>query len=181
MRKKTNDKKQKKPMPEYWYNGQPIKDDDALIEALVKDEKLEINKNITLYELHEDVCEACECAWEFDFGQAVDDTKCLVEELDEDEDLCGIKSIDYKEGESVTINGRKYTWSGALRKFVKLGVMKILTHKTVYHAYNDDYWYMEAAEPLEFLRDNNVYDYFEYHLESCPIDELKKWEKIYDI
>lgn len=29
MRKKTNDKKQKKPMPEYWYNGQPIKDDDA--------------------------------------------------------------------------------------------------------------------------------------------------------
>lgn len=176
-----NDKNRKKPMPEYWYGGKPIKDDKALIEALVKDEKLEIKKNVTLYELHEDVCEACECAWTWDFGEAVENTKCLVEELDEDEDLCGIKSIDYKEGESVTINGRKYTWSGALRKFVKLGVMKILTHKTVYHAYNDDYWYMDSNEPLEYLRLINVYEDFEEHLESLNDDEFEKAREIYDI
>lgn len=163
--------KSKKAVPQYWYNGKPIKDEEALIEALVKDEKLEIKKNITLYKLHEDVREETECAWTWDFGEAIENTKCLVEELDEDEDLCGIKSIDYEEGKSVTINGRKYTWSGALRKFVKLGVMEVLTHKTVYHAYDDDYWcmdywYMDSDEPLEFLLENGVYQYFDDHLEN---------------
>lgn len=173
--------KKKKPMPEYWYNGQPIKDDDALIEALVKDGKLEIKKNITIYELHEDVCEANECAWTWDFGEAVDMTMCLVEELDEDEDLCGIKSIEYKDGDSVTINGRKYTWSGALRKFVKLGVMKILAHKTVYNAENDDYWYMDSDKPLEFLLEEGVYQCFDDHLESLNDEEFEKAREIYDI
>ena len=173
--------KKKKPMPEYWYNGQPIKDDDALIKALVKDGKLEIKKNLTLYELHEDVREANECAWVWDFGEAVDMTMCLVQELDEDEDLCGIKSIDYKDGAYVTINDRKYTWNGALRKFVKLGVMKILTHKTVYHADNDDYWYMEPNESLEYLRLIDVYQDFEQHLESLNDEEFEKAREIYDI
>ena len=173
--------KKKKPMPEYWYNGQPIKDDDALIKALVKDGKLEIKKNLTLYELHEDVREANECAWTWDFGEAVDMTMCLVEELDEDEDLCGIKSIDYKEGESVTINGRKYTWSGALSKLAKLGVIKILTHKTVYHAYDDDYWYTDSDEPLEFLLEKGVYQYFYDHLEDLNDEEFEKAREIYDI
>lgn len=173
--------KKKKPMPEYWYNGQPIKDDDALIEALVKDGKLEIKKNITIYELHEDVCEANECAWTWDFGAAVDMTMCLVDELDEDEDLCGIKSIEYKDGDFVTINGRKYTWSGALRKFVKLGVMKILAHKTVYNAENDDYWYMDSDKPLEFLLEKMVYQYFDDHLESLNDEEFEKACEIYDI
>ena len=169
-------------MPEYWYNGQPIKDDDALIEALVKDEKLEIKKNVTLYELHEDVCEANECAWTWDSGAAVDMTMCLVEELDEDEDLCGIKSIEYKDGDSVTINGRKYTWSGALRKLVKLGVIKVLAHQTVYHACDDDYWwYTDSDEPLEYLLEKRVYQYFEDHLESLNDEELEKAREIYDI
>lgn len=173
--------KKKKPMPEYWYNGQPIKDDDALIEALVKDGKLEIKKNITIYELHEDVREANECAWTWDFGEAVDMTMCFVEELDEDEDLCGIKSIEYKDGDSVTINGRKYTWSGALRKLVKLGVIKVLAHQTVYQAENDDYCYTDSNESLEFLRLTDVYQDFEEHLESLNDEEFEKAREIYDI
>ena len=173
--------KSKKAVPQYWYNGKPIKDEEALIEALAKDGKLEIKKNLTLYELHEDVCEANECAWTWDFGGAVDMTMCLVDELDEDEDLCGIKSIEYKDGDSVTINGRKYTWSGGLRKFVKLGVMKILAHKTVYNAENDDYWYMDPDEPLEFLLEKGVYQFFDDHLESLSDEEFEKAREIYGI
>lgn len=173
--------KSKKALPEYWYNGKPIKDEEALIEALVKDGKLEIKKNLTLYELHEDVREEYECSWTWDFGEAVELTMCLVEELDEDEDLFGIKSIEYKDGDSVTINGRKYTWNGALRKLVKLGVVKILAHKTVYHAENDDYWYYDSNEPLEFLLEKGVYQYFDDHLESLNDEEFEKAREIYDI
>lgn len=178
-----NDKKTKKPIPEYWYGGKPIKDDDALIEALVKDGKLEIKKNITIYEFHEDVREANECAFTYDLGMALDMVKATVDELDKGEDLNGIESIDYVYGESLTINKRKYKWSGALRRLVKLGVIKVLPHQTVYNASGDDYWYLETERPLEFLKHGGLYMHFEEYADRLVDDfeEMRRIEKVYDI
>lgn len=173
--------KAKKPMPEYWYNGKAIKDDKALIEALAKDGKLEVKKNITLYELHEDVCEAFECAFTWDLDMALDMIKATVDELDKGEDLNGIVSIDYVYGESLTINKRNYKWSGALRKLAKLGVITILPHQTIYCAENADYFYRDPEEPLKFLRDANEFQYFDEHLESLDEEEYEKACETYDI
>lgn len=183
MRKKTNDKKQKKPMPEYWYDGKPIQDEEALVKALVKDGKIEVKKNITLYELHEDVCEANECAFTWDLDMALDMIKVTVDELDKGEDLNGIESIDYVYGESLTINKRKYKWSGALRRLVKLGVIKVLAHKTIYCAAGDDYWYFKTDEPLDSLRYTDAFMYFEEYIDKLDDDseEMKRFKEIYDL
>ena len=178
-----NDKKQKKPMPEYWYDGKPIQDEEALVKALIKDGKIEVKKNITLYELHEDVCEMNECAFTWDLDFALDLIKVTVDELDEGEDLNGIESIDYVYGESLTINERKYKWSGALRRLVKLGVIKVSAHKTVYCAEGDDYWYLETDRPLEFLKYLGAFMDFEEYIEQLFPDseEMKMLEEVYDI
>ena len=178
-----NDKKTKKPIPEYWYDGKPIQNEEALVKALVRDGKIEVKKNITLYEFHEDVREANECAFTWDLDFALDAIKVTVDELDEGEDLNGIESIDYVYGESLTINKKKYKWSGALRRLVKLGVIKVLPHRTVYAASGDDYWYLETEMSLEFLKYGGLFMLFDEYASRLAdgSEEMRRIEKVYGI
>lgn len=157
------DKKKDKQEPEYLYKGKPVQNDAKLIKRLVADGRLEVRKNITIYELHEGVDEAMDCGFCFDLTAVIDAIECLVNDLkDLGEDLCGIKEFDYKEDGSVTINGRKYAWSGAAKRLEKLGLIKIKTHQTIYHASEDEYWYQSVNEPLEFLYERSAYSLYEY-------------------
>ena len=180
--------KKKKPMPEYWYKGKPIKDEKALVKALSDDGKLDVVKNTTIYYLHEYVRDEHESAFALTLDEALDMTMSALDELEEpyvlESDGYGhIESLDYVSGESITINGRKYTWEGGKRKLSSLGLIKIVPHVTVYGAVDDDYMYIESEsnEPLDFLRDRNVFEYFEDHLDSLTDEEFEAVKREYGI
>lgn len=178
--------KKKKPMPEYWYKGKPIKDEEALIKALSKDGKLNVIKNTTVYYLHEYVRDEHDSAFALTLEEALDMTISALNELEEpyvlESDGYGrIKSLDYVSGESISINGRKYTWEGGKHKLSSLGLIEIVPHATVYDTDGDDYCYLDSEEPLEFLREKKVFEYFEYHLEKLSDEEYRKAKEVYDI
>lgn len=173
-------KTKKKPAPEYWY-GRPIKDDAALIRALEKDQILNLHRNVTVYELDGDIAEAHECASTEDLGEAVNMIELYVSEYGPDYSVCGLETFSYEEGESMTINGRKYTWNGGKKKLVELGVISTRPHMTTYNAEGDEYWYRDFAEPFDYLINNGIVEYFDSHVESLPEDEYKKWAKRYDL
>lgn len=154
--------------PEYWYKGKPIKDDAALIKALVKDGLLKVEKNITVYKLCDEVAEDNDCG----FTLSEDDVICMVDasvsELDPGEDLHGIRTFKQinDDGSVAEINGRKYKYQGAMKKLAALGVIEVLTHQSIYTAIDCGYCYLDSEEPLNFLKEAHIFEDYESHLEE---------------